>query len=634
MDKSKSKIRSLVKTTGKRSNDKVTTRKLNRKKTASLKSVTRKFKRDTNVADLKLSRFKRREHRNKNDYFSPYDAVFAEPERFMDGEVIETSFSLNNSIPWADSALHNKKHSSSTMDKMPMDGNVIETSFSLNNSIPWADSAFHNQSHYSSITDNIPAHGIVVEEYKDESGKFSDYSFVSTPQSPLSTNEYYENDEILFKKLNSKQNVKTKQEKLKNIKSIVFDKRRVKYLNTICSDSGECLAFGRESAEIRKVFTDFIDFRHLKKTKRVGQPSSNGFVLNLYYETMNYKANALLKSSRGTLSDNLFYEYLVGILFINKINQIFPCFTETYHLFKHNSTDTKNLIETNSVHVNNYSTFVKLNNCDKTIAKNMEECIDDSCKNGGDYAILVQYINNPISIESFMKKQETDPLFEQQMLCILYQIYYPLSYLKENFTHYDLHTENVLLYKLPIGKFVSIQYRNITTGTVTNINTNYIAKIIDYGRCFFGDFGDNKLMSSKSILKNVNDSFVCKTKGINEIGFNFRDRNHTVENHYISCLMKNKSHDLRLASMVVKRSRKMKNLFGSDRIIYTGSYGTPENNRHDDYHIHNLDDMIKFLDDLMKREVPSVSQSDTPIGMINVQLRGSIADRMVFTPVE
>ena len=134
-----------------------------------------------------------------------------------------------------------------------------------------------------------------------------------------------------------------------------------------------------------------------------------------------------------------------------------------------------------------------------------------------------------------------------------------------------------LFQELPIGKFVSIQYRNITTGTVTTINTNYIAKIIDYGRCFFSDFGDNNLLSSKSILKKVNDSIVCKTKGFNEIGFNFRDRNHTAKNHYISCLMKNKSHDLRLASIVLKRSRKMNNLFGRDRIIYTGSYGTPEN---------------------------------------------------------
>jgi hypothetical protein len=498
----------------------------------------------------------------------------------------------------------------------------IETNFSLNNSIPWQDSM---------ISDDIPWSDSLIKNNNNDSGKFSDYSFVSTSQYP--TDDYENNDHKLFEKLTSEQNVKKKQEKLKNIKNVVFDKRIVKYLNTLCSDSGECLAFGRESFEIRNIFDDFIDFRHLKKVQKIGQPSSNGFVLNLHYETMNYKANALLKSSKKTTSDNLFYEYLAGILFINRVNKIFPCFTETYHLFRHNSTDTKEKIKDNAMRLNEYSTVIKLNDCDETLVKNVGKCIDDSCKNGENYAILVQYINNPISINSFMKEHENDELFEQQMLGILYQIYYPLSYLKDDFTHYDLHTDNVLLYKLPIGKFICIQYRNMYTGIVTNLNTNYIAKIIDYGRCFFGDFGDNNLLSSKNILKTAKKSIVCNEEGINSVGFNFRDKKHTAENHYISCLMKNNSHDLRLASIVVKQSRKMKKLFGSDRIVYTGNYGTPEDNSYDEYHIRNLDDMITHLDYLVKRKVPSIDENDSPIGIIKIQLRGRSKDKMEFIPM-
>ena len=139
-------------------------------------------------------------------------------------------------------------------------------------------------------------------------------------------------------------------------------------------------------------------------------------------------------------------------------------------------------------------------------------------------------------------------------------------------------------------------------------------------------------MSSKSILKTVKESIVCKTNG-NEIGFNFRDRNHTAENHFISCMKKNESHDLRLASIIVKRSRKMKNLFGSDRIIYTGYYGTPENISYNEYHIRNLDDMITHLDYLVRRNVPSIGRNDTPIGIIKVQLRGAIMDKMRFIPI-
>lgn len=584
-----------------------TRRKMNRKKTVSLNSVTRKFKKNTEREKKNMSKFKRHVEKKNNEYLSFDDdeyAVFAitpdnavnsaELPRFMDGEFIETSFSLNNSIPLADSLI------------------------------------IHSTDRDGSLT----GYSVISKPLSPLNGSFSDYSVVSKPLSPLdNTNDYYENDELLFQKLAKKQNIKTKQAKLNNIKSIVFDKKIVKYLNSICTDSGECLAFGRESAEIRNIFDDFIDFKHLKKVEKVGQPSANGFVLNLHYETMSYKANALLKSSQGTMSDNLFYEYLVGIHFINKVNEVFPCFTETYHLFKHKSIDTKRILKKHSMNVNEYMTVLQLNNCDRTITNNIEECIDDSCENGENYAILVQYINNPISVDAFMKEHENDELFEQQMLCILYQIYYPLSYLKEDFTHYDLHTDNVLLYKLPDGKFVSIQYKNTITGTIININTNYIAKIIDYGRCFFSDFGDDNLLSSKSILKTVKESIVCKTNGFNKIGFNFRDRNHTVENHYISCMKKNESHDLRLASIIVKRSRKMKNLFGSDRIIYTGYYGTPENISYDKYHIRNLDDMITHLDYLVRRNVPSIGRNDTPIGIIKVQLRGAIMDKMRFIPI-
>ena len=96
---------------------------------------------------------------------------------------------------------------------------------------------------------------------------------------------------------------------MKSIKEIGFYKQIVRYLNTICSDSGECLAFGCEQKETKKVFADFIDLRHLKSVKKVGHPSANGFVLNLQYEAMNYKANALFDKKT---SDKLFLNILQG----------------------------------------------------------------------------------------------------------------------------------------------------------------------------------------------------------------------------------------------------------------------------------------------------------------------------------
>ena len=68
--------------------------------------------------------------------------------------------------------------------------------------------------------------------------------------------------------------------------------------------------------------------------------------------------------------------------------------------------------------------------------KDSLKCIDRSCLDAGYFAILVQYISNPISFGSFLMNQDDNKLFEGQILCILYQIYACLSYLKDQFTHW------------------------------------------------------------------------------------------------------------------------------------------------------------------------------------------------------
>ncbi len=600
-----------------------TRRVKNRKNNPSLKSVTRKFKKDTKKTDNEVSKLKRKNRIFKGDYLSFDDSVFAitpEPEKKTVQQRrgltvkpdIETSFSVNNSLPW----LHSDDENDPVQQRRGLTVKPdIETSFSLNNSLPSAHSDGENHT-WNKISSVL----LSPEKSKNDSG--------SSTQNL--NDSIYENDYALFDSLIQKQNVRTKQLKLNSIKSTVFDKQTIMYLNSVCSDSGECLAYGREQSVIKKVFSDFIDFRHLKKVKKVGQPSANGFVLNLQYETMNYKANALLKSSLRKSSDNLFFEYLAGLVFINRVNEYFPCFTETYHLFKHESQDTKKLIKHNEPHINEYSSIIKLNNCDDSIIEDVKKCIDDSCNNGENYAILVQYINNPISISTFMKEHENDDLFEHQMLCILYQIYCPLSLLRNEFTHYDLHTDNVLLYKLPEGKFVCIQYINRDTGILTTIKTNYIAKIIDYGRCFFTNLG-NDLPSSSNILNDVKQSLLCKMNGINNVGFNFKEPFHSHENHYISGYIKNISHDLRLASIVVKKSRKMRKLF-NDRIIYKTNYGTPEEYCRHSYYIYNIVDLCKDLEFLVKRQYPSIGVNDSPIGTIRVFLSKNLNEKMRFEP--
>ena len=56
-------------------------------------------------------------------------------------------------------------------------------------------------------------------------------------------------------------NIKDISKKLKSIK--IDDDKIVDYLNSVCTHSGECLAFGREHVKIKKLFNDFVDFLHL-----------------------------------------------------------------------------------------------------------------------------------------------------------------------------------------------------------------------------------------------------------------------------------------------------------------------------------------------------------------------------------
>jgi len=156
------------------------------------------------------------------------------------------------------------------------------------------------------------------------------------------------------------------------------------------------------------------------------------------------------------------------------------------------------------------------------------------------------------------------------------------------FTHYDLHSKNILLYELPEGKYIQMNYIDKNGKLVTSFKTIYIPKIIDYGRSFFYA---NKKLNSKILY----DEILCKVKPCNkrelnekcgnESGYSFfefdKDLKPLEEEHYISAPIRNKSHDLRLA-FIFKEYIKMFNVKVPvmkkllDDILYKEPYGTPE----------------------------------------------------------
>jgi len=136
-------------------------------------------------------------------------------------------------------------------------------------------------------------------------------------------------DNAIIRSFSQKYIQKSASRTIGNFMKKTENKRRSMFLQAICSDSGVCIAFGKERQKIFDFFDGFTKFNYLKNIKAIGAVSENGFIKELEYEREGYKAHAILKSSREKMSDNLMYEYFVGII-INEFAKRIPCFIETY----------------------------------------------------------------------------------------------------------------------------------------------------------------------------------------------------------------------------------------------------------------------------------------------------------------
>jgi hypothetical protein len=134
----------------------------------------------------------------------------------------------------------------------------------------------------------------------------------------------------------------------------------------------------------------------------------------------------------------------------------------------------------------------------------------------------------------------------------LFQLYCPLTALCDVFTHYDLHTSNVLIYNLSSdeSKYIQLIY-HYPKGETVELNTFGIAKIIDYGRSFFDDKKAN--VSSKTIMKKVQDAKKtpsCRPNGLRSGYLYINNESTKGINSYICSNKKNITHDLRFAKIV------------------------------------------------------------------------------------
>jgi len=254
-------------------------------------------------------------------------------------------------------------------------------------------------------------------------------------------------------------------------------KLQQEYLNKIYKNYDFWMIFNTENKYIIDFF-EFSTFKYIIDPIKLINLSKNGFVNQIKYKNMEYNANALLKTSLNKVNDSLFYEYLVGKK-INSWKNIVPSFIETYGLYYHKKNIIKNL-------KNDLIDFQEFKNTmeqkqDNEINENFIETLKFMCENSDKISTLSQFLENATTLKQFMLDDKPDDL-----LLILYMIYATLNTLKDKFTHYDLHSENVLIY-IPIKDYY-IEYHYIyNDNSKINFKSPYIAKIIDYGRTYIED---------------------------------------------------------------------------------------------------------------------------------------------------
>jgi hypothetical protein len=351
-----------------------------------------------------------------------------------------------------------------------------------------------------------------------------------------------EDDDVrIFTVVNLKTDISEKD--LGNISGVVDFKKicsdsgvcKEDYFKKICRDSGVCIALAQYAKQIKDYFLGFTDFTYVLNVEKIPTSSANGFVHKILYDREGYTAQSVLKSSKEESADNLLYEYLVG-QYINKKCVIFPCFIQTYGWFKYNSPDDwekmkdmKNSTDITSFDLRDYMT--KDTDLFETITQSKEKnCVDDkknplsirectaleyllgfSCKNSKYLSVLIEHINSKTL--TMMAIYNKEFITNNEILYVLYQIYMVLATIANEFTHYDLHPGNVLVYEPVRGKYIDYIYK-LQNGEIVHFKSKYIAKIIDYGRSYFNDPSNQDISGSSkkiydNLCNNVNDCGDC-----------------------------------------------------------------------------------------------------------------------------
>jgi hypothetical protein len=419
--------------------------------------------------------------------------------------------------------------------------------------------------------------------------------------------------------------------------------KRIPYLRTICGDVGICLSLNQSYEAIMAMFNHFENFDLLESSPRVLSSGSNGIVRLLKYKMEEGKESfysyGVFKSPVATNNypDNLLYEYEVGTRCVNHLCRFVPIFTQTYGAYVNNYTGNDRLYLEGVLKKNdpiNKALFQdpRLLRIDPTLPNYNK----DFCYRFRDLCLVGQFYNKFTTIQGYItymsKALAIGENAPNDIAFILFQLYYSLYQCRSQFTHYDLHANNVGLVPLPNGKHVEYEYVYVPIGgrepRICKFKSRYIVKVIDYGRSFFNYNG----VSSEKIIKDVLISGDCSINDwdqVSMIGIPI------IPKDYINPLGNNQSHDLRLLNMLnLTTFLPLFNDFPKLRAVvrkvnYANFYGTMQRldayKRNPNAPIYNITDACFKLTDYLVRNTDQVMDKNnaayansTSIGTLRV----------------
>jgi hypothetical protein len=283
-----------------------------------------------------------------------------------------------------------------------------------------------------------------------------------------------------------------------------------------------------------------------------------------------------LNSTLG--SDSLLYEYFVGMR-VNHYGSFFPNFLETYGSYNVPENIWEKFMN-NTITIPELKSNFELNTTTE-ISQLAENCNYNYYKI---FAIMIQHMSLKKDESTLYDCMKFPNFVKNELIYTLFQVYSTLSALANVYTHYDLHTENVLMYVPNDDQYIEYHY-HYPGGKVVTFKSKYIVKIIDYGRNYIhvdGISEDSTTFYNK--LCKVKECNISVRRGTSKCGksFGFSFLNPVDNTHYITCSKRNVSHDLRLASSIIKHYsseiqterpylHRMLSL-----VVFNHRYGTPE----------------------------------------------------------